>query len=54
MARPVLCVETGVVYPYAKAAEEATGIGRAHICQVCKGQRKKAGGFRWEYVQKEV
>jgi group I intron endonuclease len=54
MARPVMCVETGIIYPYAKAAEEATGIGRAHICQVCKGQRKTAGKLHWEYAEKEA
>ena len=54
MAKAVRCVETGIVYPYAKAAEEHTGVSRSHICQVCKGQRKTAGKLHWEYAAKEA
>ena len=28
------------------------GINIAHVCACCRGQRKKTGGFRWEYVDK--
>lgn len=28
------------------------GINQAHICDCCKGKRKKAGGFMWEYAYK--
>ena len=54
MAKAVRCVETGIVYPYAKAAEEQTGVGRSHICMVCKGKRKTAGKLHWEYAEKEA
>ena len=50
MAKAVYCVELDKVFPYAKLAEEETGISRSHICQVCKGQRKTAGKYHWEYV----
>lgn len=50
MARPVYCVELDTVFDYAKQAEEITGVCRAHICQVCKGQRKRAGKMHWEYA----
>ena len=48
---PVLCVETGVVYPGLHYAERETGVPATKICAVCKGRRKSAGGYRWEYMQ---
>jgi len=50
MAKAVYCVELDRVFETGKAAEEATGVNRCHICQVCKGQRKTAGKMHWEYV----
>lgn len=35
-------------------AEEKTHIGKSHICQVCKGKRKTAGGYIWKYGNKNV
>lgn len=34
----------------AKEAENELNISRAHICSVCKGKRKTAGGFKWKYL----
>lgn len=31
-------------------AGNALGISRTHISSVCRGRRKNAGGFRWEYA----
>lgn len=50
VARAVFCVELDVVFDTAKQAEEVTGVSRAHICQVCKGQRKRAGKMHWKYA----
>ena len=30
----------------------ALGINIAHVCACCRGQRKKTGGYRWEYADK--
>ena len=49
-AKPVRCVETGVEYPSAQEAHRQTGINRSHISEVCRGERKRAGGVRWEFV----
>lgn len=49
-ARAVFCVELNKVFPYAKLAEEITGVDRSHICQVCKGQRYTAGKMHWRYA----
>lgn len=38
------------IYNSAKEAEEATGALRSKICMCCKGLRKTAGGFCWEYT----
>lgn len=32
------------------AAEKQTGINQRHISAVCRGERKSAGSFLWEYV----
>ena len=32
-------------------AKRLTGINQGHISEVCRGERKTAGGFTWEYVK---
>lgn len=32
-------------------ASRVTGINAAHICDVCNGKRRKAGGFVWRYAE---
>ena len=46
----VLCVETNTIYKSMREAEERTGIHNSKICLVCKGQRKTAGGYHWQYA----
>jgi hypothetical protein len=49
-SKPVLCVETGELYPSAYAASRSTGVRRDGISHSCrKGCR--AGGYHWEFVQ---
>lgn len=50
-ARSVRCVETGAVYAAARSAARETGVSDAGIVKCCKGQRKTAGGYHWEYVE---
>lgn len=50
VARPVFCVELTAYFISAKQAQDVTGVNRAHICQVCKGQRKSAGKMHWHYA----
>lgn len=38
-------------FPSLREAARASGVSAAHICQVCKGERKKAGGYRWKYKE---
>jgi group I intron endonuclease len=51
--RAVVCVETGVVYVGLSDASRETGANLAKICNVCKGSRKTAGGYRWRYATPE-
>ena len=47
---PVVCVETFVVYYSGAEASRQTGVNQGHITQCCKGRRKSAGGYHWEYA----
>lgn len=51
--RPVVCLETGVVYEGIHEAAEANGLQPTKICAVCKGKRKTTGGLRWSYVKEQ-
>lgn len=47
---PVLCVETGVVYPSTREAERQTGVSQTSISKCINGKYKSAGGFHWQKV----
>lgn len=47
---PVLCVETGVVYPSVHEASRQTGIKQPSISNCINGKYKTAGGFHWQKV----
>ena len=53
--QPILCVETGIIYSCpSKAGESVGGKNKSgHIVEVCKGKRKTAYKYHWEYVQQE-
>ena len=48
--KSVRCVETGSVFISAKEAQEKTGVDKGNIGCCCRGVRKKAGGFSWEFA----
>ncbi|WMU08104.1 putative intron-associated endonuclease 1 [Clostridium phage vB_CtyS-FA67] len=55
-SKPVLQLdkETGeVIAEFAgiKEAERVTGINNGHISNVCRGERKSAGGYYWQYKE---
>lgn len=47
--KPVRCVELGRVFCSLTEAERVLGIPHENIAKVCRGKRKTAGGYRWEY-----
>lgn len=46
---PIVCAETGIVYPSAKIAAQRTSIQRTGIVAALKGRRQTAGGYHWNY-----
>lgn len=52
IGRTVRCIETNIVYESILQAKRETGISNIH--SACKGGRKTAGGYHWEFVKKET
>lgn len=52
--KPVVCIDTGVVYPSITEAAEATGSILEKILACCKGQRNKTNGMRWAYEEQRL
>ena len=50
--RVVLCVETGELFESGAAAARAVGVDRSNITRACNGQKKKIGGYHWEWIEK--
>jgi len=48
--KKVVISSDGKEYKSIRYASQITGISDSHICSCCKGKRKTAGGFTWEYV----
>ena len=53
-SKPVMCIETGIIYPSAYEIERQTGINNGKINLCCNGKRHTAGGYHWKFVNKEV
>ena len=49
-AKNVRCIETDEVFEAVIDAENKYKIDHRNIVAVCRGKRKKAGGFHWEYA----
>lgn len=41
-------------FPTIQEAARQTGIGAGHICDVCKGNREFANGYKWRYVDENA
>ena len=46
--KKVLCIETGHIFDSLKEAQ--TWLGKGNIKSCCRGIRKSAGGYHWQYV----
>lgn len=51
-AKPVLCIETGTIYPTISEASVAVGntVNRKKIPYACKNENATAYGFHWKYA----
>lgn len=53
---PIICVETGRIYSCPSEASWDVHQTRnaGHITEVCKGKRKTAFGYHWEYLEQDT
>ena len=53
-AKPVVCIETGIIYASAAEAARKTGVNARSIGHVCNKhpKYKKAGGYHWTYAER--
>ena len=51
-ARPVVCIETNIIYWGAREAARQVGIHN-HISECCNGQRKSCGGYHWRWATED-
>ena len=47
---PVICVEIGTIFNSMEDACRKYNISKSNLCNCCKGKRRTAGGFHWEYA----
>lgn len=52
--RPVICIETDVVYESAHDAARKTGINRCAIMEACNKPSYTAGKYHWKFYSKEL
>ena len=48
--KPVYCIELDKIFESTCEASRELGISQSSISLVCRGKRKTAGGYHWEYV----
>ena len=48
--QPVKCIELDRVFNSMREASKETNTNHTKICMVCRGQRKTAGGYHWQYI----
>ena len=53
ISKPVRCIETKEIYSSAYEAKRKLGITPSSISECCNGTRKTAGGYHWEFVNRE-
>lgn len=51
ISKPVVCLETGTVYPSINEAERTLKLPHILISKVCRGIRKSTGGYTFKYLE---
>lgn len=51
---PVVCVESGEVFNSIHDACRKYNLSPPNVCNCCKGKKKTAGGFHWNYYDREA
>ena len=52
-SKPVKCIETGIIYPSVSEVSRQTDINYINVSRCCNGKYNTAGGFHFEFVNKE-
>jgi len=52
--RQVRCIDTGEIFESVNAACKKLGVHRQNIAKVADGRLKKTGGYRFEYIGREL
>ena len=50
-AKPVRCIELNTIYSSITEAARCLNLDQPNISKVCRGERRRAGGYHWEYVK---
>lgn len=50
LSKPVLCVETGEIFPSSSEAERKSRAYQGNIIKCCQGKRKTTRGYHWRYA----
>lgn len=50
LSKPVICIETGKIYPSTMEVQRELGFAQSHISSACNGKLKQAYGYTWKYV----
>ena len=53
LSKPIMCVETGIIYPSIAEASRQTNLDKGNIGSTCRGKAKSCGGFHWKFIDKE-
>jgi group I intron endonuclease len=48
--RPVICIETGIIYHGTLDANRRLGVNPSVVTSCCRGVKKHGKGFRWRYA----
>lgn len=51
--RPVICVDSGVIYPSARHAAVACGVSMSNLHKALSGKSKSCAGTGWRYADDE-
>lgn len=52
--KPVVCQETGIIYPSIQNCAKTLGIDATYVCACCKGRVKSIKGFHFHYYENPI
>lgn len=51
MSKPIICIDNGKIFKSIIYAQRKLNIDGSSITKCCKGKRKTAGGYHWQYIK---